>query len=68
MLIIEVSKLREERRNIQLSVIIISSSVQSFANGLLSEIGSLLCMRSKYEPGGKFDPDWWVICLLRSFL
>ena len=54
----EVGKLREERREIQLSAAIISSSVQSFANGLLSEIGSLLCMRSKYEPGGTFDPDW----------
>ena len=61
MLLNEVSKLREERRNIQLSATIVSSSAQSFANGLLSEIGSLLCMRSKYEPGGMFDPDWWVI-------
>ena len=58
MLLNEVSKLREERRNIQLSVTIVLSSAQSFANGLLSEIGSLLCMRSKYEPGGMFDPDW----------
>ena len=54
----EVDKLREERRGIQLSAAIISFSVQSFANGLLSEIGTLLVMRSKYEAGGMFDPDW----------
>ena len=58
MLLNEASKLREERRNIQLSAAIISSSVQSFANGILSEIGTLLVMRSKYEAGGMFDPDW----------
>ncbi|KAH9968174.1 hypothetical protein BC827DRAFT_480413 [Russula dissimulans] len=40
MLLGEVSKLREERRNIQF------------------EIGTLLSLRSKYEPGGMFDPDW----------
>ncbi|KAF8480060.1 hypothetical protein DFH94DRAFT_793827 [Russula ochroleuca] len=40
MLLNEVSKLREERRNIQF------------------EIGSLLCMRSQYDAGGMFDPDW----------
>ena len=58
MLLNEVSKLREERRNIQLLVVIILSSVQSFANELPSEIGTLLCLRSKYEAGGMFDPDW----------
>jgi hypothetical protein len=58
MLLNEVSKLREERRNIQLSATIFSSSVHSFANGLPSEIGTLLCLRSKYEAGGMFDPDW----------
>ena len=58
MLLSEASKLREERRNIQLSAAIISSSVQSSANGLFSEIGTLLVMRSKYEAGGMFDPDW----------
>ncbi|KAH9169357.1 hypothetical protein EDB89DRAFT_2073048 [Lactarius sanguifluus] len=40
MLLGEVGKLREERRNIQF------------------EIGTLLCLRSKYETGGMFDPDW----------
>jgi len=40
MLLGEVGKLREERRNIQF------------------EIGTLLCLRSKYEAGGMFDPDW----------
>ena len=58
MLLNESSKLREERRNIQLSVAIILSLVQSSANGLFSEIGTLLVMRSKYEAGGMFDPDW----------
>jgi hypothetical protein len=58
MLLNEVSKLREERRNIQLLVITISSSDQWFANELPSEIGTLLTVRSKYEPGGMFDPDW----------
>ena len=58
MLLSEVGKLREERRNIQLLATIVSSSAQSFANKLLSEIGSLLVMQSKYEAGGIFDPDW----------
>ncbi|KAI0290779.1 hypothetical protein BC826DRAFT_1025162 [Russula brevipes] len=40
MLLGEVGKLREERRNIQF------------------EIGTLLTLRSKYEAGGVFDPDW----------
>ncbi|KAI9513416.1 hypothetical protein F5148DRAFT_971886, partial [Russula earlei] len=40
MLLGEVGKLREERRNVQF------------------EIGTLLSLRSKYEPGGMFDPDW----------
>jgi hypothetical protein len=30
-----------------------------------SEIGELLCMKSKYGPGGEFEPDWYV---LLSFL
>ncbi|KAJ4496016.1 hypothetical protein C8J55DRAFT_414638, partial [Lentinula edodes] len=25
---------------------------------LQHEIGYLLCMRSKYGPGGEFEPDW----------
>jgi hypothetical protein len=58
MLLNEVSKLREERRNIQLLAIIISISVQWFADELPSEIGTLLCLRSNYETGGMFDPDW----------
>lgn len=58
MLLNEVSKLREERRNIQLLAVTILSSVQSFTNELPSEIGTLLCLRSKYESGGMFDPDW----------
>jgi len=40
MLLGEVGKLREERRNIQF------------------EVGTLLNLRSKYDPGGMFDPDW----------
>ncbi|KAF9078581.1 hypothetical protein BDP27DRAFT_1206192, partial [Rhodocollybia butyracea] len=27
---------------------------------LQHEIGYLLCMRSKYGPGGEFEPDWYV--------
>jgi hypothetical protein len=26
-----------------------------------SEIGELLCMKSKYGPGGEFEPDWYVL-------
>lgn len=40
MLLGEVGKLREERRNLQ------------------HEMGFLLCMKSKYGPGGEFQPDW----------
>ncbi|KZT28191.1 hypothetical protein NEOLEDRAFT_903158 [Neolentinus lepideus HHB14362 ss-1] len=40
MLLGEVGRLREERRNLQ------------------HEIGFLLCTRSKYGPGGEFDPEW----------
>jgi len=62
MLLGEVGKLREERRNIQLLVIAISYPVQLFtyAYEFLSEVGTLLNLRSKYDPGGMFDPDWWV--------
>jgi hypothetical protein len=60
MLLGEVGKLREERRNVQLLVIAISCSVQLFTYEFPSEIGTLLSLRSKYEPGGMFDPDWWV--------
>jgi hypothetical protein len=58
MLLNEVGKLREERRNIQLLAISISSLVRSFANEPPSEIGTLMCMRSQYDAGGMFDPDW----------
>jgi hypothetical protein len=59
MLLGEVGKLREERRNIQLFVeFIIPVLSQSFTDKCLSEIGTLLCLRSKYEAGGMFDPDW----------
>jgi len=27
----------------------------------LSEIGELLCMKSRYGPGGEFEPDWYVL-------
>ncbi|KAF5338800.1 hypothetical protein D9758_012051 [Tetrapyrgos nigripes] len=27
-------------------------------HGLLHEIGYLFCVRSKYRPGGEFEPDW----------
>jgi hypothetical protein len=26
-----------------------------------SELGYLMCMKSKYGPGGEFDPDWCVL-------
>ncbi|KAF9233906.1 hypothetical protein BU15DRAFT_53269 [Melanogaster broomeanus] len=41
MLLGEVGKLREERRNIQ------------------HELGYLMMMKSKYGPGGEFDPEWF---------
>ncbi|KIM24288.1 hypothetical protein M408DRAFT_234148 [Serendipita vermifera MAFF 305830] len=40
LLLREVGKLREEKRNIQY------------------EIGCMLCLKSKYGPGGEFDPEW----------
>ncbi|KAH0831167.1 hypothetical protein J3R83DRAFT_13743 [Lanmaoa asiatica] len=43
MLLGEVGKLREERRNIQ------------------HELGYLMMMKSKYGPGGEFDPEWFVV-------
>ena len=65
MLISEIGKLREERRNIQLLVVAVFSR---FGSSHLpkripppSEIGTLLTLRSKYEAGGMFDPDWWVV-------
>jgi hypothetical protein len=58
MLLGEVGKFREERRNIQLSVVTVSSRDQRLINAFSSEIGTLLCLRSKYEAGGMFDPDW----------
>ena len=42
LLLREVGKLREEKRNIQY------------------EIGCMLCLKSKYGPGGEFDPEWYV--------
>ena len=33
-----------------------------------SEMGFLLTMKSKYGPGGEFDPDWLVVFILRSVL
>lgn len=46
LLLREVGKLREEKRNIQY------------------EIGCMLCLKSKYGPGGEFDPEWCVLPVL----
>lgn len=27
---------------------------------LISELGYLMMMKSKYGPGGEFDPEWFV--------
>ncbi|KAL6309465.1 hypothetical protein BKA93DRAFT_723737 [Sparassis latifolia] len=43
MLLGEVGKLREEKRNLQF------------------ELGCLLTMKSKYGPGGEFDPNWSAV-------
>ena len=32
-----------------------------------SEIGELLCMKSKYGPGGEFEPDWYVLTIILRF-
>jgi hypothetical protein len=32
-----------------------------------SELGYLMCMKSKYGPGGEFDPDWYVFDPLYCF-
>lgn len=34
---------------------------------LFSEIGDLLCMKSKYGPGGEYEPDWWAFFLSTVF-
>ncbi|KAF8468758.1 hypothetical protein JB92DRAFT_1980297 [Gautieria morchelliformis] len=47
MLLGEVGKLREEKRDLQY------------------ELGCLLCTRSKYGPGGEFDPAWREFILSR---
>lgn len=58
MLLAEVGKLREERRNLQqyVSLVFIQPIISDIF--LFSEMGYLLCMRSKYGPGGEFDPEW----------
>ena len=60
MLLGEVGKLREERRNLQLWVTSLPNWGLITERINFSEIGTLLCLRSKYDPGGMFDPDWSV--------
>jgi hypothetical protein len=60
MLLGEVGKLREEKRALQ-QYAAPYSLLRLVATDLVhSEIGSLLCLKSKYGPGGEFDPDWYV--------
>lgn len=59
MLLKEVGKLREEKRALQqyvFNLLLIDICLPR----LFSEIGCLLCMKSKYGPGGEFEPDWYV--------
>jgi hypothetical protein len=56
MLLGEVGKLREERRNLQQYVH--TSVTIAITQTIVSEMGFLLCMKSKYGPGGEFQPDW----------
>ena len=66
MLLGEVGRIREERRALQQwdsspnsNLFIDLFIFLSFS----SEIGELLCMKSKYGPGGEFEPDWYVLLL-----
>jgi hypothetical protein len=67
MLLGEVGKLREEKRNLQLY-----EPTRLQPTPLLiwfySELGTLMCMRSKYGPGGEFDPDWCELLSLSIFV
>lgn len=60
MLLSEVGKLREERRILQLSVVSTTGSLISLIISS-SELGYLMSIKSKYGPGGDFDPDWSVL-------
>ena len=35
---------------------------------LFSELGALLCLKSKYNSGGEFEPDWLVVIGPVTFL
>jgi hypothetical protein len=58
MLLKEVGKLREEKRALQ-QYVPNSSLMDSCLRRLFSEIGCLLCMKSKYGPE-EFEPNWYV--------
>jgi hypothetical protein len=63
MLLGEVGRIREERRALQqcghsFFYLFLFTDLSSFFS---SEIGELLCMKSKYGPGGEFEPDWYVL-------
>jgi hypothetical protein len=66
MLLGEVGKLREEKRALQQLVKLITRLRLSCPDELCSEIGTLLTLKSKYGPGGEFDPDWFVLNHLSS--
>ncbi|KAF8468765.1 hypothetical protein JB92DRAFT_3135439 [Gautieria morchelliformis] len=64
MLLGEVGKLREEKRDLQQyepSRLPPPHRLHRFA----SELGCSLCTRSKYGPGGEFDPAWREFILSR---
>ena len=56
MLLSEIGKLREERRAIQQCVLLSNHIIKRLKS--YSELGSLLYLKSKYGPGGEFNPDW----------
>jgi len=57
-LLSEVGKLREERRIVQQCVLSEVQSTRCLKKAKSrSELGSLLCLKSKYGPGGEFNSD-----------
>lgn len=66
MLLKEVGKLREDKRALQQYVSFLTGGKTGLKMSLTlfsvlySELGTLLCLKSKYSAGGEFEPDWYV--------
>ena len=58
MLLSEVGKLREDKRNLELWVLYYMHCDLLLTVVVHSQIGELLTFKSKYGPEGQFDPSW----------